>query len=364
LAPGASITAVSGDPAFTKLTYGIDAVSRIGFPVNAPNRIAEQARIDQLVEQAIGGASQIPDAFVALLESDLLMVSGGGNLSSSWPEHILERLALVRLASKRGIPIIVLGQTLGPNLEPEDRLLVAEILEAALWVGLREAPSVALAIELGIPLERIDYQLDDAIFLNGSSVETMWPHALNGAELPCVISLTLHPFVAPDSDNPLLDQLAGELDCIIEETGAHILFLPHIRLWHGGADSGDRIMGEAIARRMKRREAMTVLDVQGARATVWLTQRADMILSSRYHPLVFGLAAGRSCLALPTDEYTQIKLQGAMIHAELGYNIFPIDQFSVSGLADKALKIFASRQEIQPQLERKVVRWRYAELDR
>jgi hypothetical protein len=89
-----------------------------------------------------------------------------------------------------------------------------------------------------------------------------------------------------------------------------------------------------------------------------------MVLSSRYHPLIFGLAAGKPCLALPTDEYTQIKLRGAMIHADLGCNIFPIDHFSVSGLADKALEIFVSRQEIQPQLERKVARWRYAELDR
>lgn len=156
LAPGTNTTVVSRDPAYTKLTYGVDAVSGIGFPSVSPNRIAEQARIDQLVERAIGGAGQMPDAFVALLESDLLMVSGGGNLSSSWPGHILERLALVRLARKRGIPIIVLGQTLGPNLEAEDRLLVAEILEAALWVGLREAPSVALAIELGIFLDKID----------------------------------------------------------------------------------------------------------------------------------------------------------------------------------------------------------------
>lgn len=364
MAPGVKPTVVSLDPAYTAQIYGIDAVARIGFLSISSDRVAEQARINDLVEHAIRGEELIPDSFRALLDADLLVISGGGNLSSTWPEQILERLALVRLARKRGIPVIILGQTLGPYLEPCDKLLVSEILAGACWIGLREAPSVALAVELGVPLERIDYQLDDAIFLQGRPIEILWPRAADGADFPAVIAVTLHPFVAPDSDAPILDQFARELDRIYEGTGAHLLFVPHVRLSRDGEDFGDRAMGAALARRMTHREAMTVLDVQKTGETIWLTQRADMILSSRYHPLVFGLAAKRPCLALPTDGYTHIKLQGAMVHAGESDSLFPLDPFSVSGLADKAIAIFAAREEYRMRLGQTVARWRDAELDR
>lgn len=364
LAPGALPTLVSLDPTGSTRTYGIPAVARIGFTSVSPDRAAELARIDALVAQAIAGEDPIPDAFRVLLESDLLVISGGGNLSSTWPEHILERLALVRLARARGLPIMILGQTLGPNLTLTDRSLVAEILAAAFWVGLREAPSVALAIGLGVPLDKIDYLLDDSIFLEGQPIEPLWPRAADGSAFPRVIALTLHPFVDPASDAPLLDLIARELDRVIAATDAHLLFLPHVRQIRGGVDFGDRAVGEALARRLARPEAMTVLDVRGARETAWLTRQADMVLSSRYHPLIFGLAAAKPCLALPTDDYTHIKLQGALIHAGAAADLLPIERSSITGLADRVMATLARGPETQARLGAAVAGWRDAEADR
>ena len=50
------------------------------------------------------------------------------------------------------------------------------------------------------------------------------------------------------------------------------------------------------------------------RRRVWVTQRAALVVSSRYHPLVFATAAAVPCLGLYRDAYTRIKLQGALAH--------------------------------------------------
>ena len=38
-------------------------------------------------------------------------------------------------------------------------------LRRAAWVGVRDLESAALALELGVPPERVDHQLDDAFLL-------------------------------------------------------------------------------------------------------------------------------------------------------------------------------------------------------
>jgi len=365
LLPGAEVILVSSTPASTSELYGADASATLGFSNVSADRQEELQRIDALVARALGKGEEIPDVFQRLLAANLLVISGGGNLSSTWPEHILERLALVRLARRCGIPIVIVGQTIGPNLEHVDRLLVMEILDAATWVGLREAPSLSLAIELGISLEKIDYQVDDALLLTGRPCPHPWPRNPDGSEHELVIAITLHQFVAASSHAPILDQLAGELDRLVEQSGAHLLFIPHLKLVGEEGDLGDRAMGEALAARMRHAESMTVLDVQGSRETVWLTQKASMVLSSRYHPIVFGLAAQRPCLALHVDAYTHVKLQGALIHAGMGEEyLHPLGEGCIAGIAERAMSIFARRQACRSQLKRSLSVWQRAERDR
>jgi hypothetical protein len=240
-----------------------------------------------------------------------------------------------------------------------------EILDAATWVGLREAPSVALALGLGVPLEKIDYQLDDALLLAGHPCGHLWPRNSEGMEHELVIAITLHQFVGASSGAPALDQLAGELDRLVEQSGAHLLFIPHVKLVDDDGDHGDRAIGEALAARMRHAKSITVLDVQGTRETVWLTQKASMILSSRYHPIVFGLAAQVPCLALHVDAYTHVKLQGALIHAGMGEEyLYPLGEAYIAGIAERAMSIFIRRQECRKQLERSLDVWRRAERER
>lgn len=344
LLPAASFTAVSLDPLASAARYGCDAVPRLDLTGAIDQRSAEMQRINAWMALA-RHPQQLPQSLRAVAEADLLVISGGGNLSSSWPRHILERLALARLARELGIPLIVLGQTLGPNLSPEDAQCVAEVLCSACWVGLREASSVALALSLGVSLERINYQADDAIGLQASSVSDPWPAVPTGQEPGPRLALTLHPVYSKNGDTAWLDWIARELDHVIETMSARLLFIPHVYDWQEETgDQGDRWVGDAIAMRLRNPGAMRVLDVACSRETIGLTQSADGVVSSRYHPLVFGLAAGAPCLGLAVDRYTAIKLHGALSHTGQEQNLLLLQGNEWPGLAEQIIDLFQRPQ--------------------
>lgn len=330
LLPAAEFTLVSLDPPASAARYACAAVPRLGLSGAAEQRAGELQRMAHWLQAARDG-QPLPPALAALAQADLLVISGGGNLSSTWPEHILERLALARLARERGIPLLVFGQTLGPNLTPEDAQWVAELLRTACWVGVREASSLALALRLGVAPANLDYQVDDAADLPGQPLADPWPATGSGPRL----ALTLHPVFEAHDDNGWLDRLAGELQRLIDHCGARLLFVPHLRCERDGRDGGDRAVGEALARRLRDAAALRVLDVPGSAEAVWLAQQADIVLSSRYHPLVFGLARGVPCLGLATDRYTRTKLRGALAHAGRETDLLDLWDNGWPGLAER-----------------------------
>lgn len=338
LLPKAAFTLMSLDPEASRGLYATEGVPRLGFSHIFADRQSELQRIADWLDAAKHRPAELPEALCALMSAQLLVISGGGNLSSTWPEHIMERLALVRLAVQEDIPVLILGQTIGPNLAEIDAELVAEILRSASWVGLREASSVALALALEVPLARIDYQLDDAIELPPAFCPTPWPKAIGERHGP-LIALTVHPAFALDADNGWLDCLAAELDQVIERTAAHILFISHVRSLRGDQDLGDRPVGEALAGRLRQPAAMTVLSVRSSAETVWLTQQADVVVSSRYHPLVFALAQSIPCLGLPTDHYTMVKIHGVLSHAQREADLLPISGSRWDGLAARVVAL-------------------------
>lgn len=260
--------------------------------------------VSTLTETRLPG--QIAAAFDA---ADGVFLSGGGNLCSSWPELLRQRVLLLREARRRGLPIVIGGQTLGPNLTPAERAALAEVLAGSELVGVREIPSVALALQMGVPPDRLSYQPDDAFFFAGRepAAEIRPPEPF--------LAVTLDPAFAAASMRGCLGSLATQLARFAAESGLHLVFLPHV----GPLDGPGEVEGGAAAALadLLRAEGAgcTLLPVTTPAETVWLTQRAALVVSSRYHPLVFATAAAIPCFGIHRDPYTRIKLQGALAHA-------------------------------------------------
>jgi len=260
----------------------------------------------RIIGRAAAG-ERLAEAVAVLDEVDGLLVSGGGNLSGTWPELLEQRLTLMREARRRDLPVVTGGQTIGPGLSGSERAALGEALAGVQQLGVRELPSAALALELGAPPDRLVYQPDDAFFLAGRP-----PAAAAAAGESPYLALTLDPsFTHPEAAGGLRS-LAAQLAAAAAESGLRIVFVPHLGPL-GALGEGDGAAGAALRGLLAARGVdCTLLPVMPPAETVWVTQGAAAVVASRYHALVFASAAAVPALGVHRDAYTRIKLEGAL----------------------------------------------------
>jgi polysaccharide pyruvyl transferase WcaK-like protein len=326
LVPSIRFTVFSQDPEWTSARYGVDAIRTPEFP---PDLTAE-------VTHAIG-------------QSDGLVISGGGNLCETWPAKVLERVALMQAAKELGRPVAVLGQTLGPALSPAQVRLLSDTLPWAGYTGVRDDPSLELALRLGVPAERLDRQLDDAFWLEPEVVED---HRVGDLcrDTRRLILVTLDASFGAAFRGHSLVSLAHQLDSLAESLDATLAFVPHV----GGSDVPDAQVDIAAGRSLQPllRSPVRILDLFQPREARWLAGRASLVISTRYHPLVFATAAGVCSLGIHTDEYTRTKLRGALECAGLEGWCLPLGDAERGALLPLALELWHQRESVQGRLAR------------
>ena len=347
LVPGIEFTVPSRDPAWTRRRYGVDSLPAPRF---GPGTLEEP------------DLRREPEVAAALRECDGLVVSGGGNMSSTWPEKIAERVALIEEARQAGLPVVVVGQTIGPALTDDQRRLLGQALPYASWVGVREEPSATLARHLGVPADSLHRQLDDAFFSEPQVVIDERADTLRDAAKPWILVTIDASYAAPEKEKSLR-VLASQLDGIAESLQATLFFVPHV----GGADLPDEqcdlTVGRALAALM--RTPLVLLDTWQPREARWLAGEAAMVISTRYHPLVFATAAGVPALGIYSDEYTRTKLRGALACADLEDWTLPLADAATGMLLPLAMELWHQRDAVRERMARlhdeawpkEVLRW-------
>ena len=303
------ITGVSSNPGETRERYGIDAVAGIGFRTQK-TRAEQQDRMHLVVRTAAGetGLLDADDTALAVIEairaSDGVAISGGGNMASTWPSHIFERATIGEIARLLGKPLVVSGQTIGPHLEEADGALVAALLSSARLVGLREKPSHALSLELGVPAGLLTQTVDDASFLSEQSEASP-----AGVAPYCLVSLSTH--VGGEDREQFQRAVADLLDHVVETTGLEVHFYAHFASLDPAESRGDTVMHNAVIERMSSSRVATVNEGDSV-AAAQLARGAALVVSSRYHPAVFAVSGGVPAIGIPVDDYTTTKLTGAL----------------------------------------------------
>ncbi|MGN6742372.1 MAG: polysaccharide pyruvyl transferase family protein, partial [Amnibacterium sp.] len=168
-------------------------------------------------------------------------------------------------------------------------------------VGLREDPSDRLAAALGVEATRRMRTPDDAAFLPSAAVERV-------AAPSCLVTLARH---VGDADPAAAEAaLAALLDGVADATGLEIVFAAHFGSIRPGEVRGDDAVHAGVAARMHAPSRMEpVLD---ARSSAALARGAALVVSSRYHPAVFAASAGVPVIGIAVDDYTRVKLTGAL----------------------------------------------------
>jgi polysaccharide pyruvyl transferase WcaK-like protein len=306
------ITGISSNPAETRERYGIDAVAGIGFRTQK-TRDEQVDRMDRVVRTAAGeiGLLEAHDSALAVIDairaSDGVAVSGGGNMASTWPSHIFERATIGEIARLLGKPFVVSGQTIGPHLDDADRQLVAALLSSARLVGLREKPSHAFSLELGVPATLLQQTVDDASFLSEQGRET--DATADTATPYCLVSLSTH--VGTENRDEFQRAVAELLDHVVETTGLDIRFYAHFASLDETESRGDTVMHDAVIARMTSTRVATLNEGDSV-AAARLARGAALVVSSRYHPAVFAVSGGVPTIGIPVDDYTTTKLSGAL----------------------------------------------------
>ena len=305
---------------------GVDRVTAVS---SNPDDSAARYGVDAVLPLSRGGSNEQLREVIA--SADGVLVAGGGNISSVWQTHIVERANLARLAAELDRPFVISGQTIGPVLSDADRDTVAGMLGSSRLVGTREAASAALVASMGVTADRAARNVDDASFLGderpASDVE---PYAL----------ITFARHVGDVDPERALDAYAQMLDAVSEQTGLELVFHAHFGSLRDDV-RGDSLVHAAVAERLRtaRVRVAATTDVPSSAA---LARSAALVVTSRYHPAVFAGPGGVPTIGIPVDGYTDVKLRGAL--GSFGQDgILPIEELLAHGGAATVGTVWGER---------------------
>jgi polysaccharide pyruvyl transferase WcaK-like protein len=330
--PDAEFVLLARHPSWASARFGIPAVETLRFAAGPGAEPAREAQLGALVDAS---AEETP-ASRAIAQSDAAVISGGGNLTSSWPDLLFERIAVLELARRFAVPSIVLGQTIGPSLSLVEARVLGKALASARLVVAREMPSALLAAEMGVPVERILYQMDDAAYF----AEPV-PRSPSGE---ATIAVTIDPQLRA-ADPAAFSALAVQLRALQEATRATIDIVPHEFGSADPATPSDAVESDLLADAIGTQPVRVVHGLSAAETRV-RTMQAGLVISTRYHPLVFAISAAVPCIGIYGDDYCRIKLQGALAHAGLDHASLTYEAVRKGALHSFALAQWASRDAL------------------
>ncbi|WP_454049419.1 polysaccharide pyruvyl transferase family protein [Cellulomonas sp. Marseille-Q8402] len=340
------VVALSGDQDDTAARYGWQTVPRVGFAGLLSDEDRDR-RLDAVVSAAGGDAGALawddPAWAVvhAVADADGVVISGGGNLSSTWPEHVYERAALASLAAAFGKPHVVTGQTLGPHLTARHGELVGRIITSAALVGIREQPSYQLAQQLGMPVDRLVQVVDDAAYLDTAADQDPLP-------TEPYVAATFAPATGLASPEEYVESAAALLDALTE-SGLRVVLIPHHATRDEDGPTGDLAIHEAIARTATSSQ-IDVLEPVSARRAARLVSGAALVVSTRYHPVVFAVASGVPAIGIGVDAYTSTKIHGSLANYGLEALAFSVASLVRGELPEIARTVLSSGSEVREHL--------------
>lgn len=327
------ILLLTRDPKDTRARFGCIATPTLQFPWPPPDR---ERYLGEIKAVMAGQTDALPphDQVFHLIEQlrgvDALLIAGGGNMNSTYGWLLYERAAVAHIAATLGKPVVISGQTLGPVLSEPDAVVLRDLLSVARLVGLRESTSLELASRLCPQHPSLAGCLDDATTLPGVAPRVARPARVGRTLLgrPKIVA-TFSPATAAFDTEETTAAYAHLLDHLAAQTGGRVAFLPHMAT--PGAHDGDEQFHATIAAHMS--APATVAPIAGALPTARLTMRADMVITSRYHPVIFALSGGIPVLAVSPDQYTDVRIGGALGNWGMSRDTLPLASL-MEGLRD------------------------------
>ncbi|RAJ59047.1 polysaccharide pyruvyl transferase WcaK-like protein [Streptomyces sp. Amel2xB2] len=334
------VTLVGGHPDCASARYGVPSIARIGFR-GTPDRSHNAARYEAVVDAARSGRRTLPDddPAIAVIEavrtSDAVLVAGGGNLNSFFPQHIFERASLAAVAAVLGKPFALTSQTIGPLIRRQDEPYLRSLLGPAVGIGARERHTLASAHAFGAGEGRAASTMDDAFGLLPRA-EDRASVARYQDEPYIVASFAENPSTPSITKDGYYRLAAKTLVELADLYRAKVLLVPHAGTFQEGRLVRDQVSNETIAA-LARDDRVQPTSMLTAREVAALTQDAALVVGTRYHPAIFAARTATPAVSLAPTMYSSVRMRGAS--ANVGLEDYVLDLASWrSGLVLRAAR--------------------------
>ena len=333
----ARITAIASNPATVIDRYGVKAVPHLGFDRRVGS--AYDTNRERRMQEILDGTANDPAAVSwrsAIAATDGVLVCGGGNLSTSWPHLLYERLALLALAAQAGVPTVLVGQTIGPSLTGRPAARLADALPAAAFVGVRDIPTARLVRQLS-SATRVLHQEDDAAQLPSAPLPSGLPKQY--------VAFAVHGNAA---DDHLVERYVDFVGHLHATSGLPVVLVPHTGMLVGpDAPGSDADLMATMSKHHPEAEWLLPLPVHHSTTSAAVLRGAAAVVSARFHPIVFALSSGVPCMGLTSDHYTDIKLAGALAHHGLADWRLPMQSLGTGATEALFDELWRRRDEIR-----------------
>jgi polysaccharide pyruvyl transferase CsaB len=246
----------------------------------------------------------------ALLRSDLI-VFGGGSLLKEVEGGFVARLlyfvrilAILLIAKIAGRPTAMLGIGIGPLEQPLYRWLSRWAAELTDLICVRDTASCELLRAIGVR-RPIHVTADPVFTLSSDERRATSERPCASAQRPLVIVIPRYSLTPAQQG-----ALAVACDHLVETRDAHILLVPFQTGYRDKYD--DLPVAHATRGLMRRAEAAEVWVPATPGAALDAIGRAELVLSTRLHGLIFAALRGVGSVALSYE----VKVQSFM--AEIG----------------------------------------------
>lgn len=302
---GLEVTMISRQEKYGPTGAGRDASHESIRALTFPWPLEDRARyLDGIRAVLCGDMAALPpdDKAFGIIEHckdmDALVIGGGGSLNSRFGWLLSERLATALVFASLGKPVLLTGQSLGPALSIGDRAALTELLGLCTLVGVRDADSYRLARRLVPDHPALFQTIDDAVLFD---VDWDAPTADR-------ISVTLGDDPQPFREDDYIRVLASLVDGLAERTGADIEFVPHMA--DPDSPASDVRMHELVAAQIT--HPSTRLPIEPAAIAAQRLAQSSWVLTTRFHPVVFGLLSASSIVPIGLGDYAISRIDGAL----------------------------------------------------
>lgn len=271
----------------------------------------------------------VAEILAPFAQASALVLAPGGGLASRYSAEALMVCAVEALIARAfGLPVFVEGPSIGPIEMRRDHAALAQLLNDATRITVRDQVSADAARRIGRAISPIvvpDPATTAVDHLGGGTAAAHgWLRAQNVPDDRAYAVISLR---AGSRDAQHLATVRTAVEALPEHTA--LIFLPHCAD-PGGLDDRSVVAGDPWAS-----SHLVVWDpALGEQAAVALVAGASLSIGTRFHLSVLAASAGVRAVGLVGDEYDRLRIRG--LKRSTGVRVVELDnaQAAAGAVAD------------------------------